>query len=605
MSERVPGARWKARRGFVPSETTIKYDIFGTPDSRKPKPPPSDDHIKADEARDVLLQSIATKREILRRHYRTDLFDFCREVLGYDKMEREVHGELCQRLMDAYWGRGTFRMDENSVRRYLFLLPRGTFKTTIATICYPIWLFIQNDPLPFGEEEGDSWEPPASFNKRRGHDQRVLLGSEVEMNVARFHQNIKEQLQSNDTLRELYGNLAPDKRVEGLWTKQQSNISWRLDFRHKEANLTITSLEATVNSGHFDVGIFDDMISEKQVTNEDQIQQTIEWYRRLLPLMEKPSVVIFIGTRWHDKDLYGHFLDEEPEKWEFYREAAERTQDEQAAGKRRFFFPQLLSEGVLEDLKTSMRPYLFSCQYYNDPIAATNALFKREYFEKSYYTLPAGEHLERFLDGKTIFTTIDPAITKDKRGCFAVVVTVGWDHKGQGWVLDLFREQGVHPGHLLDVAFEHHERWNPLSMGIEQDGFQKMYKFEADRRSQQTGIWPNWIELKPGGRKKELRIAGLEPLFRAGRIFLRNDQGHTVIEEEAIRFPRGRYKDGLDALAYQLDLAFAGRKPMAIEPKPESKEYADAMYAEIHQKRLARLHIGTYRGADEADWYNM
>jgi hypothetical protein len=290
--------RWRARTGFVPSDSTVKYDIFKQPNMDPAKVPQySDDHTGGGESREMLLEAIAAKRELLRRHYRMDLFDFTREVMGYDKLEREVHGELCQRLMDAYRGQGHYRTDENSVRRYLFLLPRGTFKTTIATIAYPVWVLLQDDPIPLGDTEYEGWIGPPSFNKRKGHDQRLLIASEVEGNATRFHQNIKEQLQGNERIKELYGALAPEKRVDGLWTKTQSNVTWRMDFRHKEANITTTSLDATVNSGHYDLAVCDDMISEKQVANDEQIQQTIEWYRRLLPLMEKPAVVIFIGTR--------------------------------------------------------------------------------------------------------------------------------------------------------------------------------------------------------------------------------------------------------------------------------------------------------------------
>lgn len=556
--------------------------------------------------RDKLIAQIALKREAIRRNTRLGLLNFSREVLGYTDIEESVHGELCRHLEDAYWGRGEWKTDENAVRRYLFLLPRGTFKTTIATVCFPIWIFCQNDPKLIGEEQGPVWSAPPSFNGKLGYNQRILLGSEIEFNATRFLQNIRDQLISCEPLRDLFGNLVPQKRTEGLWTASQANVIWRMDMRAKEANLTVTSMDGNPVGGHYDIGIMDDMISDKTVTNDEQIIQSIDWYRRMLPVFQEGngSVLIFVGTRWHDKDLYGHFIEEEKDKWIVYKEAAERTEDEIKAGKPRYFFPTRLGPSVLEDLKTSMRPSLFSCQYYNDPILHTDAVFKKEYFEGRYYELPPGDGLKDFMKDKAVFITVDPAISKEKRGCYAVSIVVAWDPKGNAWILDLWRRQGAHPGELLDAVFDQHQRWRPILVGIEQDGFQRMYRFEADQRSAATGIWPGWTELKPNRRSKELRIGGLEPLFRAKKVWLRKDalQSHTALEDEALRWPRGRYRDILDAMAYQLDLAFPGSDPPATEPSPESQEYATAMMKEVHDERMRRLNLTDDYGDLPVDW---
>jgi hypothetical protein len=513
--------------------------------------------------------------------------------------------------MDAYRGQGRYKSETlhdeklkgGELRRYLFLLPRGTFKTSIATVAFSAWIMLQNDPpLAGGERQG--WDPPPSFNRKMGYDQRILVGSEVEPHSTKFVANIKEHFTRSEQIHELFGNPSPEKRTEGLWTKYESNVTWRMDFRHKEANLTVTSLDSAINSGHYDIAICDDMISEKQVTTDEQITQTVEWYRRLLPLMKcpHPTVIIFIGTRWHDKDLYGHFLDEERGKWEVYRESAERTEEEVAAGKNRYFFPEILGKENLEDLRSSMRPYLFSCQYYNDPIAATDALFKPEYFEKAYYTLPAGDALKKWLANKTVITTVDPASSQEKRACHRVITTWAWDHRGVGWCLELYREREVNPAEWMMEVFRQYEKWGATQVGVEQ---LPIYKFAADQISQEHNMWPPFIELKHSKRKKELRIAGLEPLARTGRIKLQEQ--HSAFEEEALRFPRGRYKDALDASAYQLDLAFSGRLPVADPPPEGSQEFLDAMVQEVQEKRLARLKIGTYAGADRgefSDWYN-
>lgn len=602
--------RQRARRGLVPSDSTEKHRIFKDP--LKPGPTPHTDAIRDNARRQELLQEIALEREALRRHYRTDLFAFAKEICNYRDMEEEVHGELCERLMNLYWGRGHYTEEidakvGSAVRRYLFLLPRGTFKSSIATISFPLWVLLQNDPpVPGGDRKG--WDPPSSFNDKMGYDQRILIGSEIDENAIRFVNNVKDHINRNEEIHELYGNLSPEKRVEGTWTKRQTNVTWRMDFRHKEANLTTTSLDSAVNSGHFDLAIIDDLISEKQVTNMEQINQTIEWYRRLLPLMKcpHPTVVVFIGTRWDDKDLYGHFLDEEPEKWEVYRESATRSEEEIAAGKRKYFFPTLLGEKQLEDLQTSLRPYLYSCLYENDPIGRGNRTFLKEYFEKSYFLMPAGDHLERWLASLSIFTTIDPATSPGKEGCYRVVSTWGWNQRGVGYLLELFRDREGGPDVWIRAAFEQFQRWRSLTVGMEQ---LSIFQFVCDTISEETGIWPPWEELKPNKRKKEKRIEGLEPLAKSGRLKLQRNPPHgesgTIFEAEALRFPKGRTKDVLDASAYQLDLAFRGKDPPPLRPDPASEAFLSDAAAAAHQKRLERLRIGGQNDAGDEDWYNM
>lgn len=604
--------RQKARRGLVPSDSTKKYEIFKPPLEQKPLP--SEDALRDSSRRRELLEQIQLERELWRRKYRGDLFLFAKEVCGYIDMDRDVHGELCTRLMDAYWGRGKYveEIDEkvgSAIRRYLFLLPRGTFKTSIATVAFPIWILLQNDPPIPGTSDRRGWDPPYSFNGKMGYDQRILIGSEVDAHAIRFVDNIKDHITRNEEIHELYGNLCPEKRAEGLWTKQRSNVTWRMDYRHKEANLTTTSLDSAVNSGHFDFAIIDDLISEKQVTNKEQIDQTINWYKRLMPLMKcpHPTVVIFIGTRWDDKDLYGHFQEDEAElgKWIIYRESAERDEEEIAAGKPRLFFPALLDDAALADLRDTLGPYLFSCLYLNDPIDKASALFKPAFFDKNYFIMPAGDHLERFLAGLSIFVTVDPATSPEKLGCYRVVCTWGWSHRGVGYLLELWRDREAGPGVWIWEAFKQYQRWNALIVGMEQ---LPMFQFSCDQISEQTGIWPPWEELKASKRKKPIRIMGLQPLAATNRLKLQRHPVHgmsgALFEEEALRFPRGRTQDTLDASAYQLDLAFRGKVPDSAPAEKGTQAYTEAFYHELHQRKLDRLQIGAHSADGNEDWYN-
>jgi predicted phage terminase large subunit-like protein len=69
------------------------------------------------------------------------------------------------------------------------------------------------------------------------------------------------------------------------------------------------------------------------------------------------------------------------------------------------------------------------------------------------------------------------------------------------------------------------------------------------------------VELK-AEKSKEERIRGLIPRYANGAIYHLTQCPHrSEMEEEFIRFPRGRHDDIIDALAYGMQIAHQTRKP--------------------------------------------
>ena len=61
-----------------------------------------------------------------------DFYYFCTEVMGFKDLYEPLHGPLCDLIAN------------DKIKRKLILLPRGHFKTTIVSICYPLWRLIQD-----------------------------------------------------------------------------------------------------------------------------------------------------------------------------------------------------------------------------------------------------------------------------------------------------------------------------------------------------------------------------------------------------------------------------------------------------------------------------
>ena len=79
--------------------------------------------------------------EWAKRKAKSDFYFFCNKVLGYDLMVPHVHEEMCNFLVHD------IERDQNEQATKILLEARGTFKSTIGTIAYPLWRLVKNPNL--------------------------------------------------------------------------------------------------------------------------------------------------------------------------------------------------------------------------------------------------------------------------------------------------------------------------------------------------------------------------------------------------------------------------------------------------------------------------
>lgn len=546
-------------------------------------------------------------REHKRREYRSSLFLFAKYCLDNPDIEVEAHGELCQTLQDMYWGVGAKEEHRKGIRKLLVMMPRGTLKSTIVTIAFPLWIFMQDDPAalerytPMGEV---AWQPPKSFNGKKGYNQRILISNAVDTFSQDFLKTIKQHLTRNEELIETFGSAAWEKKTDGLWTNDAINIAWRDDYRSRDPNILCGAMNKAINSGHFDLGLNDDMINEKYVTTQEMIEKTIDFHRQQHPVLEKPSIQVYVGTHWHDADLYDYLRTSPAEKAQFTYiiERAIRSDEEVAAGKRRLFCETKHSLEWLEKERELLGDYFFSCQYQNDPIDQETALFKASYFDGQVFQLPEDPvSRDRWLRSLNIFTVSDPAISQDRRGCRAVIATLGMDHEARVFLLDLFARKACAPSDYIDEFYRQVGLWRPMRAGIEKVGFQELYIWNIQQESLKRGVFIPWVELEPKGRSKEKRIEKLEPIVRPKKFFYQ--AGHQDVVHEFLRYPYGKTRDLIDTLAYLLDVAFPAEKEEedGFEFSYETPDLESHLFADMMLKRREHLIGGS---GEEFDWYN-
>ena len=172
------------------------------------------------------------------------------------------------------------------------LLPRGSLKTTIATVSKTVQEIVRNPDI------------------------RILLASETLSQSIHYLREIKGHFEAA-RFKEVYGAY----KAKTGWTDSEIIVAPRTANK-KEATVTCAGIDVTKVGGHYDLIIIDDCHSLKNITSREQIDQVKTWYRLLLSLLEPTGRLLMVGTRWDFDDLYGHVLNQLESEYDIMVERA-------------------------------------------------------------------------------------------------------------------------------------------------------------------------------------------------------------------------------------------------------------------------------------------
>lgn len=468
--------------------------------------------------------NIPIAKEILENN----LFKFNKFVLkvedGRDKVPlAPFHQEVC-----------TF-IEKRKNKKKLLLIPRGHLKSTIVTVGYSLQQLLA-DPT-----------------------KRILIANATYNLACNFLTDIKRHLKFNDKIHLLWGDLSqnPDR-----WSSNEIALATAKGMHgKKEPNITAMGLESNLTSQHYDIIIGDDLVNKDYVNTADQIQKTINFYKESLNLLEPNGQFILIGTRWHDSDLYGWIMDNDNNIISDFEVMTKRAYEGDLYGDDfNPLFPDKFKRSHLKKLREQQGPYFFSSQYMNDPIPSDEADFKKDWFSYFEFNDLKGRPLNKF-------TMIDPAISTEKEADFTAIVTAGLDDHNNVYILDIRRIK-ANPQGVIDEIFKVYEQWHPILMGIEEVAFQKALRYSLHQEMNNRNIWLPLREVKPQARNKDQRIRGLQPLYANKKMYHNKSVNNNMhLEDELLRFPRGKHDDVIDALSYGLDFWYPGKRKVSRRSK--------------------------------------
>lgn len=432
------------------------------------------------------------------------------------------------------------RIVMNLGRYNLFMLPRGFSKTTLAGVAVTLRDILYQE-----------FDFIAYVSETLGH-------------AAMQAGNIKNELEGNERIRGVFGNLVPDRVQPEKWSANFFETTTGVAVVTRGRGGQIRGLMH--KSKRPQKILVDDVEDEESVKTPEQRMKTRLWaYGTLMPALPEldPNARIdALGTLLHSESLL-QVWSQDP-IWTTVKFGSRDLQGD-------YLWPQNLDERKLKQkhLSASRAGTLqtFYMEYFNQVVAAELQKFRQENII-----------IEPPPPGGIVATAIycDPAISEKRTADRSAIYVVGMAKNGLIWVLDCWTKRGANEREKVDAYFSLHERWAPQKAGVEATAYQAalifLMKEEMFRRRP-----PRYFEIeavKYRTRKAERILGILQPRYASG--YIRHARRFPELEEELMAFGMpGVHDDQPDALAGAVQLldpwaaTAAGLEDLSADSMPD------------------------------------
>lgn len=496
------------------------------------------------------------------------LFYFIKKTLRRRRLTNTLHRDWCISL-------------ERDHLKDVYELPRDHFKSTICSEGFPMWR-----ALPFTNQDEDYFrvlgygDEYIAFMKRvHRRDSRNLLICENIANAAKLGSRISRHYESGALFRAIFPEILPDSSCVWSAYSLQHKRSQHAD-PHGEGTFDFIGVGGALQSRHYDGMIVqDDLVGRKAIESVSIMEKTIEYHQILPGVFENPESSTFendefvVGNRWSYNDLNSHIRENETWFRVESHSALGGCCDNHPADTP--IFPEEFDLAKLDTLRERLGNYNFSCHFLNNPAAPENADFKEEWL--SEFTIEEPNEKNGFrrmirhavVDGIVkkdfpvnhlrIGMSVDPNHSGNSGlgRCRHAIVVVGLSEDGNYYLLDYFAAACGYD-EFYSKIFDLAAKWHLTKFGLETIAAQRYIAHHIQQMSQLRGTSLRIMELKgevegPDGeltRKKEWRIRNvLAPIFESFRFYYQKKRQQDFFGEY-LTFPKGKFVDILDALAY-------------------------------------------------------
>jgi len=454
-------------------------------------------------------------------------------MLGFRDLYPPLHKEVCELITNQKY------------KKKLILLPRGHFKTSVGNIAYSIFRIIQNPNI------------------------KILIYSGLREKAKGMLAPIRNILSNHTRFLRRFGSYKGNR----IWNKSEILVR-QAEQNQIDNTYTIetSGVDEAVTSKHFDLIIFDDIVTRKNVKELSQRMKVKEAFDEAVDSLLKPNgEVVILGTIWHFDDLYveimeknnikngGEYVVYKRSAWEGFKDIDNIWETGHA------IMPTIYTKEMLQQ-KEKKNEYLFWCNWMNIPRVNKNKPLNYQmlgYYEKEKIDINELKNVEIIMD---------PASGKENKWNDSAAYIVAGKLGNKIIVLDMFKDK-IDTQEICEKVFMVAKKFRMAKFihiedAAEQNHLINYAKKELARWKAEKRIHDDVYileDIKPQNRNKEQRIAQLKPFIQDKTILYpysimheTKEFGKTdimrMLKIEMDQFPLGDHDDLLDVNSYLLDV---------------------------------------------------
>jgi predicted phage terminase large subunit-like protein len=501
------------------------------------------------------------KFQVARDKALNDFYFFCIEVMGFKDLYEPLHRMLCDKVSNQ------------DVIRKLIMIPRGHFKTTISSICYPAWLLA------------------------RDMNERIIIASSALSKAQECLSEIVQRI-TDERFQYYLGDRIPHVDT---WLQNTQGQIW-FPRRSKFTGPTILTLgvDSAEVGKHGSRMIMDDIVGKEQVNTKPNRDKAWEWFGRQFSVLDPNCELCIVCTKWHEDDVYGRMQTDE--SWE---KIVMKVKEPWPDGP--FIFPTRFNEKTLKEIQSVQDEYTFSCFYLNEPSGAGVNPFQVGKFTFIEYPFKVEYRKDRSKEDNDYtkpwtYLLVDPAATTEGYSCPSGILLVDALSDKRLVIREAIQKK-YEPDELVELIFAMVKAHKPRKVIIEAEAQQRTYHYWIRKEMFRRKMHFKIEEVKnPRNKTKYNRILALQPYLHNGDFVFQKDMpGRDALMEEFRTYPNGKTDDMICALYMAIpEVQYPPRNARRDSRKPVPIK-SRLLHEMVHRKerafgRAPRIRVGGRRG---------
>ena len=417
-------------------------------------------------------------------------------------------------------------LSDDSVRRVLIAAPRGTAKSTVTTLIYPLW------KVAFKPSDEDLF---------------IVIISESQAQSINFLSRIKYHLTHSDKFKEIFGDFGPTTAKR--WTNNDIVLANGARIIAVGTGQRVRGfIEGDTRPNLI---IVDDFESELNAFTMEARAKNRKWITEaVIPSLSDDGKIAMIGTVISE-DCFLYWAKDSP-AWKVLWYSI-WDEDEKSIWPERF--PKSRIMEIKREFESVGNLNGFYQEYMNIAQSPDNAPFKPEWMQLHHYDFERinGQNClvrevgdERKVKPVEVYAGVDPASSLSATADFFVIATIAVDSDNNKYIVDLFRDR-ISPAEQPGKIIELYKKFRPKRMNIETTGYQEALRTAVRELMLEGNLYIPGLErgVKPRTRKSE-RLLSLVPMFAKKSFYWRPED--LVGQQEFLSYPRGKHDDVMDSI---------------------------------------------------------